>query len=311
MTTTTTRTKEKELEKMLEYNKLGISDGTIDKTTAKHIEMLFKNAQKVGNKIFCDLPLDVIDVDREMYQRPLQSHVRKIARDWNDDKCDPLMVNYRNNGRFYVIDGQHRLEAARMRGIETLVCVCFVGLTLKEEADIFTEQNEGTKKLTPYDTYKANLCRGEEIDTKIHKICEKYGVKVIKSTQPRTLGSVTMARQIIKNNGNNGEERLEWIFNLFKMCGWDNMKKTYGKEIMQSLNFTYTTHKADLDDCTAKLLDFFKKSTIAEVNALANVEYPQYTPGIQLNMFLEEIVSGKRTPEPPTRKKTATITRIA
>ena len=57
-----------------------------------------------------------------------------------------------------------------------MVCMVFVGLSIKEEADLFTEQNEGTKKLSPFDTYKANLCRGEEIDTQIQEICNKHGV---------------------------------------------------------------------------------------------------------------------------------------
>ena len=282
-----TRTKESMLAKMVELNK----DNVANKEQKKLAVGYFKNAQKVGNKIFCDLPVEFLAVDHEMYQRPLQKHVRQIAKDWNEDKCDPLMVNYRADGFFYVIDGQHRYEAAKMRGIESLVCVCFVGLSLKEEADIFTEQNEGTKKLTPYDTYKANICRGNEIDLAIHDVCKAHGIRVVKSTSCRVLRSVTMARSIVKGNG---RERLDWIFCVFRDSGWNNYKETYAADIMAGLNNMYIAHENELESARNKLVDFFKSSSPKEVISLANIEYPHIGRQIRLNMILDDIVSDKK-----------------
>ena len=48
------------------------------------------------------------------YQRSLQRHVKTIARDWNPTKCDPLKINFCAEGKFYVWDGQHRLEAGNV-----------------------------------------------------------------------------------------------------------------------------------------------------------------------------------------------------
>lgn len=263
----TERTKEAMLKLMNEMNK----ENRGNTEQKKMAVMNFKNAQKVGNKVFLDIPLESIRIDHEMYQRPLQKHVRKIAKDWNEDKCDPLMVNYRSDGYFYVIDGQHRTEAAIMRGIESLVCVVFVGLSIKEEADIFTEQNEGTKKLTPFDTFKANICRGESIDTQIKEVCDKYGIKVVKQNTIKTLKSVTTAREIVRLHG---KENLDWIFDLMKDAGWDAYKETYSDGFMASINNIKVSCGENLKDIRAKLLDLFKDSTPKEIKALANVEYP-------------------------------------
>ena len=299
-TTIMVKTKEEMLETMQLLNK----KNNVNKEQKRQAVMFFKNAQKVGNKVFCDLPVELLAIDREMYQRPMQRHVRQIARDWNDAKCDALMVNYRSDGFFYVIDGQHRLEAAKMRGIESLVCVCFVGLTVKEEADIFTEQNEGTKKLSPYDTYKANICRGNKTDLAIHEVCQKYGIRVVKSTSCKVLRSVTMARSIVRNDGT---ERLDWIFNLFKECGWNNYKETYAADVMAGINSVYNAHKEDLDNAHDKLVKFFKTSSPRELISLANLEYPHFGRQIRLNMVLEDIV----TEQSKIKSKIATITRIA
>lgn len=278
------RTKETMLEKMSEMNR---------KTTANKEEKnfsvtLFKNAQKIGNKIFLEIPLSLLRVDHAMYQRALQRHVRIIAKNWNDDKCDPLMVNYREDGFFYVIDGQHRLEAAIMRGLDSLVCIVFVGLTIKEEADLFTEQNEGTKKLSPYDTYKANLCRKEEVDMKIHALCTKYGIKVEKNSTPRTLKSVTAARRIIRLSG---KEELEWIFKLIEDCKWNNFKESYAADIIMSLGTIHSNHINNLSFARKNLIEFFENSSPKEIISIANAQYPQYGRKVGLNMLLEEIIN--------------------
>ena len=72
-------------------------------------------------------------------------------------------------------DGKHRLEAARMRGIKYLLCDIVVGLTQAQEAELFGCQGVGIKKPDPYDIFKANVCSGEEIDTAIKEMCDKYG----------------------------------------------------------------------------------------------------------------------------------------
>ena len=67
----------------------------------------------VGGKVFVTVALDELHID-DSYQRLLQGHVKTIARDWNPTKCDLLKINFREDEKFYVWDGQHRLEAARM-----------------------------------------------------------------------------------------------------------------------------------------------------------------------------------------------------
>lgn len=123
----------------------------------------------VGNKVFVLVPVEYLHID-ESYQRPVQSHVKTIVQEWDDMKCDPLKINYREDGNLYVWDGQHRLVALKLMGIDYVLCVITVGLTQKQEAALFGCQGNGIKKPNPYDIYKANVCSGEEIDSAI-KMC--------------------------------------------------------------------------------------------------------------------------------------------
>lgn len=69
-----------------------------------------------------------LDID-PAYQRDVTNGssltlIRRLAQHWNWDLCQPLVVARRAGGGLFVIDGQHRLEAARLRGdIPQLPCV--------------------------------------------------------------------------------------------------------------------------------------------------------------------------------------------
>ena len=100
----------------MKKQKLMTKDQMIDKMrkmNAKHNDNMEsrKNALKtlmggipVGNKVFVLVPVEDLHID-ESYQRTVQNHVRTIAEEWDDMKCDPLKINYREDGNLYVWDG--------------------------------------------------------------------------------------------------------------------------------------------------------------------------------------------------------------
>ena len=265
----------------------------------KNAVLFFKNAQKVGNKIFVELPLDYLKVDQKMYQRPVQSHVRIIAQTWNDDKCNPLLANYRGDGYFYIIDGQHRYEAARMRGMESIVCEVLVGLNVKEEADLFVEQNYGTKKLSPYDTYKANICRSDAVDCIIKEVCDKYDIKVVKSNTIKTLKCLTEARKIIrggeKDNADHhdtGKDILDWCFQIISGSGWENDKKGYCHAVVYALSNIYVKYPHRLTEMKDILIEFMKDYTYEKVDSMADLKFPGKSKDLKCMMLLLEVVEG-------------------
>ena len=64
--------------------------------------------------------IEQLQID-EGYQRGIeeggsQSLIRRIAQGWDWRLCQVLVVARREEGGLFVVDGQHRLAAARMRG---------------------------------------------------------------------------------------------------------------------------------------------------------------------------------------------------
>ena len=100
---------------------------------------------------------------RSIEGRQSQSLIAKIAQGWNWDLCQPLVIARRSEEGLFVIDGQHRLEAARLRGdITQLPCVVVDYAGAAEEAASFVHLNQQRRPLTTLDLFKAALASGDE-----------------------------------------------------------------------------------------------------------------------------------------------------
>jgi len=107
-----------------------------------------------------------LNVDSK-YQRSLETPVsatliRNIAEHWNWDLCQPLVVSRRADGKLYVIDGQHRLAAARLRDdIQQLPAVIGHYDSVEDEAASFVHLNQQRNQLTKLDLFKAAVASGD------------------------------------------------------------------------------------------------------------------------------------------------------
>ena len=85
------------------------------------------------------------------YQRPVdEKEVNRLIREWDDRLLDPLVVSFRD-GKFNVVDGQHRVAAMRKMngGKEVMVpCIIYSGLTYEQEADLCYKLDKAKKRLT-------------------------------------------------------------------------------------------------------------------------------------------------------------------
>jgi hypothetical protein len=95
---------------------------------------------------------------RDITSGPSQTLIRRIAQHWNWDLCQPLVVARRRGltERLFVIDGQHRLEAAKLRGdIPQLPCVVCDFANTADEAASFVHLNQQRRPLGKLDVFKA------------------------------------------------------------------------------------------------------------------------------------------------------------
>jgi hypothetical protein len=127
----------------------------------------------------------------EIYQRSLgascsQTLIRRIAMYWDWGLCQPLFVARRGDGKLYVVDGQHRLEAARLRSdIWQLPCVVTSFESSAHEAAAFVALNQQRRPLTQLDLFKAALAAGDFETSQIALAVDDAGLSIATTTNNR------------------------------------------------------------------------------------------------------------------------------
>lgn len=142
---------------------------------------------------------DQLKIDQS-YQRSLdtrtsQELIRRIASRWDWSLCQPLAVAARADG-LYVVDGQHRLEAAKARGdIPQLPCVVTLSTGPEAEAATFVAINQARRALTHLDIFKADLAAGNADAATIAGLITDAGLELARHTnnaswKPGWIGNV-------------------------------------------------------------------------------------------------------------------------
>lgn len=251
---------------------------------------------QMGNKVFILVPLEDLHID-ESYQRPVQNHIKTLVQEWDEQKCDLLKVNYREDGFLYVWDGQHRVVAMGIMGIEFAMCILTVGLTQAQEADLFGCQGNGIKKPDPYDIFKANVCAGEEIDTAIKTMCDKYDLIVNRNNkQPGNLSCLTLARKIFAK-GIEDREYFEWVLELLHKAKWNEFPQSHCHRIINSLYEIRKASREEYEYVQRKLVTYLKKTNPDDILINATIKYPQFKDdGKKIKLYLLDIVNGDGEP---------------
>jgi hypothetical protein len=130
-----------------------------------------------------------------VYQRESYKHkILEISRNWNWIACGTIAVA-KVGKKFRVMDGQHRVLAARNRSdVTELPCIVFETEDVAEEARGFLALNTLRKPVSIIDKHKAQLIAEDETALKIQKTLDDLGLTIVKSAKgPGQFGALAMA----------------------------------------------------------------------------------------------------------------------
>jgi hypothetical protein len=123
---------------------------------------------------------DALHIDPK-YQRNLRkSRAIRMAHEWDAEDSGVLVVSKRKDGRYYIIDGQHRWAALSL--IENrpprLYCEVFEGLTPEEEAKKFHDLDNKRANLTAGASFKALAAANDPEAVEIIKTVHSVGMTI-------------------------------------------------------------------------------------------------------------------------------------
>jgi hypothetical protein len=140
-------------------------------TRRKPLYVPVKNEK--GNLLWINKSQLYIDTQ---YQRPLTPKlVGRIMANWSWVSCGTLLVSKRpSSGKFFILDGQHRWEAAcQLPLIRDLPCLLFELDTVQDEAIGFLASNTERKIPTLANQFKALLTTGDSAAKALYELANE------------------------------------------------------------------------------------------------------------------------------------------
>jgi Family of unknown function (DUF6551) len=134
-------------------------------------------------------------------QREINRHrVDRIAADFDPEEVGNPTVSWRD-GHWYVIDGQHRIEAMRQMGWEDqqIQCWTYEGLTEAEEAERFLRLND-VLAVDRYARFKVGVAAARDEACEIDRVVRLQGLVVSRDRIPGAVRAVGTLERVYRRS---------------------------------------------------------------------------------------------------------------
>jgi len=177
----------------------------------------------------------------------LKAHAEAIAMMLDLDKIGKPVLNFRD-GHWYVVDGQHRIAALRLFGFtdEVILCECFDGLTLKQEAELFLGRNYA-KAPAIFQKYGVALTAERAMETDIERTVLAQGLKVAQGKQDGATSAIT-ALVFVYDQG--GPDVLGRTLRILRDA-YGGVPGTLTSSLIRGVGLVCTRFNGDFEDAVA------------------------------------------------------------
>lgn len=130
----------------------------------------------------CWLPVDRLSVDQS-YQRTIdtragQNLIGRIAERFTWSAFQAILACPDGGGGWFIIDGQHRVAAAKLCGIAEVPAVVVAAGGAAEQARAFIIANDDRVAVNQYAKHHARLVAGDPEALATDALCRKFGMSI-------------------------------------------------------------------------------------------------------------------------------------
>lgn len=127
-----------------------------------------------------DVKVGDIFLDESYGRLPQKAHVERLVANWDRSRVGVIYLSMRADGRFAVLDGNHRVVACRVAEGDdgALPARVYLDLSVKDEAELFAAFNKDRKALRPAEIFRARLSAGDKSAREIHAIVQSLGYDI-------------------------------------------------------------------------------------------------------------------------------------
>lgn len=199
-----------------------------------------------------ELSIDSLIIDPKLQRTLDRRRVKKIADDYDPEAVGVLTVSRRADGTYHIMDGQHRHAAARLVGVEKLMCRVFTGLSLAEEAKLFRLLNT-TAKPTNIDLFKIRVVEGDPVAVDVSRIVGKHGWDVELSNSRAAFAATAAAERVYRQDPAALEKAVSTVTRA-----WGHGRESVDNRIVEGVGLFFVRYgnTVDIDELIDKLSRF-------------------------------------------------------
>lgn len=147
------------------------------------------------------IPLHRMHVNEAAQRELKQYRVDHLIAHFDPEQIGTPVVNERA-GRFFIIDGQHRVAALKAIYDDShqVQCWTYVGLSQEEEAERFLKLDD-TLTVAALDRYRVGVQAGREVESDIDRIVRACGMVVTQQKVEGGIGAVGTLRRVYVRSG--------------------------------------------------------------------------------------------------------------
>lgn len=215
------------------------------------------------------LPVEKLVIDRE-YQREVNKTGRRaieeIARRFEWTKFGAVTVAPVSLGRYAIIDGQHRVTAAKLIGVTRVPCV-IQALDRAGQAAAFSAINGSVVKITPNAIYRAALAAGEGWAVAAERTCRTAGCRLMTSSRSAAqknageIYAVTMMRDVIDRHG---EATVTCALTAYRQSVYGDLLLVWNSSLLLAWITAVATTKGAAHQPASRLAAFHDEFDILE-----------------------------------------------
>lgn len=193
------------------------------------------------------VPIAEMRVSPKSQRKFTKAHAEEYAADFDLEALGFPVVSMRD-GHYWIVDGQHRVEALRMIGWgdQSIQCEVYEGLTEADEAELFLRRDE-RKAIRPFDKFRIAIEAGRPVETDIQRTVMGRGLKISTDGSDKSIAAITALRKVYTLGG---PAILRRDLQLLQE-GFAGDPNAFKSELIQGIGRVCQRYNGQLDDAHA------------------------------------------------------------
>lgn len=229
------------------------------------------------------------------YQRPVNpKEVDRLIREWDERLLEPVAVSFRD-GKFNVVDGQHRIAAMRkMNGGNGIMVTCKVysGLTYGQEAALCYKLDKAKKRLSLSQATNALAESGEDAETaEIRRLVEHCGFVWALGKRRGKTGEIVTTRALVNAYRLLGGAAFVRMMNLLRDT-WEGDTRSLTASVLSGMALFVKTYDTEMSDRT--FVSRLSQVDPDEISRRGRADYSTSSVALRYARVILEKYNGKR-----------------